>query len=1188
LINFRFEIIKQIGKGRSEVYLCRDMDFNGKEVAVKFLSPDVNEDELKSFRDEYFTLGKLDHPNIINAFEIGEVVTIDQNDPVQIGSMFISLEYFESSELFNYEFLQEEEKLKEILKQICSVLYYLHQSNYIFYDLKPENILVSSASKSPEIKLIDLGLAEFSPNQNEHVIKGTAQYIAPELLKKESYDHQVDLYSLGIMLYEIIYGHLPFDASDEISIYKAQVEQEFTFPESKQFSMELIGIVKRLLEKDPQKRYQNTLPVIYDLGLEINASIYHDFVPAKVFSGRQDFINILTAYINDRNSSEVFSIKGSDGGGKTALLNRIYEEIPDSILITNTQGITGIGLIQYISKRMILSRSVFLNLNDEEKGQVLSFIKKSEKDFLDELHLIISMITDRSQFVVLVDDYNLFDSFAKEVISGLIPIFQVNGIKVIISEASDFDYASDNINNMRELLVGSFTEKQLSEYLELAFYNLFPKEKVKDLILRFADLLPANIIYFVRDLINLQVIFFDDKGVNINENVEKLSSLEGSLSGIYELRLSNLNPDELNTVKAISAFEGNVEQSTLTKLLNIDFEELNKIFSALQFNNIIQPFSANPVPVIVSDGLKKHIYSLIDNKEVFHAFLADSIATALPDFNKREFARQYELAADFENAYFVWNKEINAAMKLAAFSYVRSILAHLLEIPITETEKNLVNYRLMEILYKLSDFNSVLETIEQIEIESLTKDKVLELYIIKGSSMIGAGKLEEGMGLIESLIPQVEDEFRKSKLLVEIAYATFDLNNFDEAAEMCNEILERPKVSDEDRGRLHNLLGMCVIYQNQDSEDSLKEFFKSLEYYEKSNLTIKVAAIEVNIGNVYNLQGDTENAEIHWKKALDLNLSIGNLYQEAIILLNNGIYYFDKTEFEECIEYYKRAHKIFLSLGNSKNQGIALSNLGEVYLTTCEYQNAFEALDESKTIFEETNNLEELIPVFILLGYFYFTLGDYQKLGELHKSTLTLWEDTLVREKYKNELLLIKNLQLIATGGDVQISELEAIRDDYLEKEDFKNYVTVNTILLNYLIGLKSFSSAEEELKKLSFNEVCKQNNIYNANREYLLGRISSESGTSSSQSPVKHFEKVYDLLSNESLVELTWKALFALAETYTERGNFNKAKKFVIYARDLINLVAENIETTHFKTAYLQKEERRDAMEKLDKLQVA
>jgi hypothetical protein len=97
-----------------------------------------------------------------------------------------------------------------------------------------------------------------------------------------------------------------------------------------------------------------------------------------------------------------------------------------------------------------------------------------------------------------------------------------------------------------------------------------------------------------------------------------------------------------------------------------------------------------------------------------------------------------------------------------------------------------------------------------------------------------------------------------------------------------------------------------------------------------------------------------------------------------------------------------------------------------------------------------------------------------------------------------------------------------------------------------------------------------------------MLGKVSSFIDDDSTLSQLDHLEKAYALLSDESIVELTWQVLFALAQSYGERGNIGKAKNFIIYTRDIINLIAENIQTTQFKTAYLQKDERRAAMEKL------
>jgi serine/threonine protein kinase len=114
MINQRFEILKHIGSGRSDVFLCKDLDNGSKEVAVKILPKDVDDEELLSFRNEYFLLQNLDHPNIIEEFDFGEVVIVDQQDPVEVGSHFISLEYFNSVELFQYQYLKDERNLKVI------------------------------------------------------------------------------------------------------------------------------------------------------------------------------------------------------------------------------------------------------------------------------------------------------------------------------------------------------------------------------------------------------------------------------------------------------------------------------------------------------------------------------------------------------------------------------------------------------------------------------------------------------------------------------------------------------------------------------------------------------------------------------------------------------------------------------------------------------------------------------------------------------------------------------------------------------------------------------------------------------------------------------------------------------------------------------------------------------------------
>ena len=102
---------------------------------------------------------------------------------------------------------------------------------------------------------------------------------------------------------------------------------------------------------------------------------------------------------------------------------------------------------------------------------------------------------------------------------------------------------------------------------------------------------------------------------------------------------------------------------------------------------------------------------------------------------------------------------------------MKGILEHLLTLRLDESDKNEIRFWLAETLSKLNNYKSVLEVIENIKIEFLQKDELVELYILKGIALIGKGDIDEGIELLKSLIPKVQDEYRKSKLLVEIAFA---------------------------------------------------------------------------------------------------------------------------------------------------------------------------------------------------------------------------------------------------------------------------------------------------------------------------------------------------------------------------------------------------------------------------------
>lgn len=1183
MINQRYIIRKKLGEGRSKVFSVIDTEFPEKEIAMKILPQDVTGEELNFFRQEYFTLKKLDHPNIIKSYDIGTILYVDEPDENIIpGSAYITLEKFDSVELLYYPELKNEEKLISIIKQICSALFYLHQSNYIYYDLKPQNILVSINGNSPVVKLIDMGFAKYILSEYDDKIRGTAEYIAPELLKKETHDHSVDLYSLGMILYQIIYEKFPFTSVSEIDIYKAQIEQEFNFP-SADYSEKLINTVKNLLKKNSNERYQDALKVLSDLGVEIDLQLTKDFLPAKVLSGRKDVLNIIQTYLNDKKSNEIFSIRGFSGAGKSQVISELRFIYPNSVFIENSRRKSGIELIRFFLHKLLFDKEIFSSISTEDQEFIIQLFSTEEIELSDQLKAFLTRVTENKKFLLMIDDYNLYDNFAVESINEILQILQINRVKIIVAESSEFDYATGKLFNVRDINLTPFTERQLSEFLDLSYFTNFPKHKLRKVILDYADLLPGSVVQFIKDILILGVMRYTSDEINFvyEENIEE--ALRGSNEEVYRLRLSNLSEEELKTARLISAFDISVEQMVLASILNKTTKETEEILLNLQYKNIINSLSLSNSPNIISDSFKRYIYNTIPDKKKYHLFIASMIRRTLPSFNIPEHARQYRLAGDFLRVVELVNKEIKKAENLSAYSYKRKLIEDLLILDLSEDIKITLTVELIKTLHKISDFNSAINWLEKIDVDTLDEKSKKELLFIKGSSFISLRKIDEGIEILNDLLKTGKEQSTRQKIMVEIAYADFDKGNYKEAENLAIEVLGNSVVSEEEKGRCYNLLGMIKVYAEEDLQSAIDYFTKARDEYQKAQLPRRVSGIDVNLGSIYVMIGNYSEAECCWDNALRINTSIGNLEQEAILLMNSGIYYFYKLNFEKAIKSINRSELIFSSLGNDNYRAMLLKNLGEIYLTCCEYQKSFECLDTARVLFDRLNNFDELADTFFILSKFAFIIPDNNLFNKF------FYEFEKVANKNELSLKNILNYSVMKLLGDLllrnkfDLSKFNDIKNEFILNNDKREFYELFILTVNHLLDNEIY---EEKILEVIFIENIlkskEENYLLNAYLEYFSGKIAIKIKNERLSPPIEHFEKAFSIIENEVITELTWRVLLAISESYLERGFFNKAKKPLIYAAELLNFIADNIKKSDFRTKYLNNKERQRVFELL------
>lgn len=1181
MINQKYKIINLLGQGRSSVYLCEDNAVPGEKIAIKILPANADNSEEELFINEFFTLRKINHPNIIKAFNLGTVIKTDKDSKgIEPGGKYFTLEYFNGKSLLECDELKDEAVFKEIIKQLCSVLYYLHLSNYIYYDLKPENILVSVNNGKPVVKLIDLGFAQYVVGNKDAVIRGTAEYIAPEILKNEKHNYLVDFYSLGMVLYRLIYKRFPFDTKNEIEVYKSQIEQEFDFPET-DFPAEIIDTVKKLLKKNPAERHQNAIQILNNLDIEINEEQYKDWMPAKVLAGRKSFLTILKTYIADKTSREVFTIRGSEGAGKTSLVYALYSDIENSIFIENDTSLNGFDFIKSFLKTIVYTPFVYPTLPNELIERVTQFCDSQPSNLIEEFNSIISFISSSSKFVLILDAFNSYDDFTAELFKSIIPILQVNHIKVILTENSDKHCLSEFISNLREINLGPFTESQLSEYLEMSFAEYFPADKLKQLILSYADLLPGSLESFLKDLILLGIIKFTSEGIEITTDENTSVVLKNSHEEIYKLRINNLTHNELQAARLLSAFEISLNLNFISKYLNSAENDTLAVLEKLSQKNIIHNLTFGANAVYTSDGLKRFIYSNIKKKKNYHNEITMFLSGNFPEFNRNEFARHYELAGNYDDSYKILNEELINAEKISAYSYQKNILQHILTFPLAGQNALNAKIEYCRVLTKLNEYQPALNLIDELTADSINEAVKIDLLILKANCLIGLGKLDEGKKFLESLIETISEPAKRNGLLLDLANVNFNLNQYENTKKLCNKLISMDNIDNEILGSSYQLLGLIAIYSSNDLDSALEYFEKTNTAYKKGELKFRQAGILMNIGNIYSMKDVQERALSYWQESLNLNQSIGNIQQEARLLINFGIYYFNSLDFERSNENYNKSYSIFNSLGIKDGQGLVDSNMGEIFLLMCEYQKAFDSLNESIDIFRQLQNKEEELQALFLLGKLYFSVGDFAKLNELLIEYEKHGEPTDVH-KINYEYLL--NLSRIP-GGDLNsiLQSLTDLRASIPVDERKYDYFYCSMAIADIMIKLNILDEAAGELRSQNINDLCSGNIVFEAERNYKFGTICELNPLLGTKSPIDYYLTANELIENLHITELTWKVLFALFKTYSSRGNINKSREYAKYSKSLIMFIAENIKDNRLRRIYLAADERKKALEELN-----
>ena len=1032
IIDNRYKILRKLGSGAmGEVYKVRDLKDN-RLIALKVLSSvRTSTESVQRFKREFSLLAGLHHPNLCPVYDFGLL---------KDGRSYFTMEYIDGLDIFKATQGLGDKDIYPWVVQLCRVLEYIHAKGLIHYDIKPNNVLIQMSNGNignTLLKLMDFGLAGEQRIKGGLIIKGTFPYIAPEIIKGFSIDHRIDLYSLGVLLYEV-FTRRPFQIGRTQESFTAQLRQEImkSPPMSLKFMPQTNKNLRRLLIRltaiEPNQRYSRANEVTKDISkiagcrfeFETEKTI-EGYLLSSHFVGRDKEMGLLkTLYEQSRSDNgKLVLITGESGIGKSRLLKefRVFAQLHNIHCFIGyayketTQSLEPFytifkELINYIDDGsipkmpMAILFRMFPDLRKKHWAEKLPklVLLEPKQEWLRNFDALFSLLqyatSNLGNIIILLENLQWADDLSIQFLEYLAHNLERSNILICGSCRSEEIISNlklrQIINNLREEGLLTNLELKPLNFMNLRSFldsTITPASNSFELIKYLMQKTGGNPFFVEEIMRNLM----KRSKVSIGERMRiedlKQIAIPETIEDLVLTRLKDLDNDSQMVIKFGAVLLKDFSYDGMKNLTALNDTELSRALWGLKRKQIL-----------IEEG---------DNYRFYHATMGEAINKRLSQVEKKRL--NYQIAKALETvgherkyedlAYYYINARdhkkgvlygLKAAEKAGeryaneqAINFFRGVLS-LLDYKKTRLRFDILQ-KLAQIEFLSSHYDDATKHYNQaLSVKNTTNiqkaaiyRKIGDVYRKKPKYARALAYYKKGLSFLKNVKSRKHNAFIKGALNTGIAYTYLGMGNYSYANEFNLSALEFLKANKTKEAlMLQNDLYYSKGIIDINLGDYDKAFYNFRQAYE-SNKKIKheigMVLILYAFGYGYYLKGDLERAFRYYKRSMETSEKIGNPRGVSRAMIQMACIYFIKGKCVQALDHFQRAISISTKIGNRREVALSLEGIGNCYMMLCDCKNAEMNYKRALELWHELSVKDNEALTILDLGNIHQTVGDY-------------------------------------------------------------------------------------------------------------------------------------------------------------------------------------------------------------------